>query len=137
MTQINQRNTVQRAGLYRLPQRSNRYTACMWSYYNMASMLHKGIAGGGGPDGDQQARDRDNRTISPLKSGQGEAGGVGVGARMDSMTAGGKREMASGDSRNKQWLVGGSGWQARWQGDGREVVVVRQWAFDGRDNGQW
>ena len=27
---------------------------------------------------DQQARDRDNTTISPLRSGWGEAGGVGV-----------------------------------------------------------
>ena len=31
------------------------------------------------PAWDQQARDRDNTTISPLRSGRGEAGGVGVG----------------------------------------------------------
>ncbi len=33
------------------------------------------------PARDQQARDRDNKTISPLRSGRGEAGGVDVGSR--------------------------------------------------------
>ena len=58
------------------------------------------------PSCNQQVRDSDNTTISPLRSGQGEAGSVGVGAPMGGMTAGGSgRQPAVTATTSEGWRV--------------------------------